>query len=291
VLRASAIVAFGLCLLAAAGAGALKMGWLGDPWASFEKNTLNPGFRSSASPGEFGLVYRRIVIHSGFRRLEGFFVPSAPDCAGRNAVLVFHGRNETIADWVKVQQRFHQACIASMVFDYSGHGHSDGPGTIANLNADAIAAFEQFVRLTPGFRHCLLSHSMGGGPMLWAAMSILSGPDCIVIASPFSSLRSMAVRGGMPVWFSYVMPDVWDNASAVTRIHAPLLWIHSRADRTIPIAEGKAVFDAAPSPKTALTLDSYNHNAIYKQLPDKIWTPMIAFIRADQGSATQLSKP
>ena len=75
------------------------------------------------------------------------------------------------------------------------------------------------------------------------------------------------------------MPDVWDNVSRAKRIHAPLLWIHSRADRTNPIAEGQAVFDAAPNPKRALILDGYGHNAIYQELPEQMWTPMTAFIR------------
>jgi uncharacterized protein len=76
-----------------------------------------------------------------------------------------------------------------------------------------------------------------------------------------------------------LMPDEWDNVSRVKRIQAPLLWIHSRADQTIPIAEGQSVFDAAPNPKRALIIDGYGHNAIYQELPEQIWTPMTAFIR------------
>ena len=199
----------------------------------------------------------------------------------RAAVLIFHGRGETVADWVKAQRRLHEACITSMVFDYSGHGRSDGPGTIANLDDDAIAAYEAFVKLTPGARRCLLSHSMGGSPMLWAA-SHVAGVDCIVVASPFSSLTSIAERGGLPNLLGALMPDVWDNAAAAAKVHAPLLWIHSRADRTLPIAEGQAVFDAAPQPKTAVVLDGYDHDAIYEKLPDAIWGPVTAFISASR---------
>jgi fermentation-respiration switch protein FrsA (DUF1100 family) len=268
-----------LLLLAIGGAAAFRFGWLGNPWSGFEKDTLNPGFRSAATPGDLGVPFQRIRIASGSRQLDGFFVPASTGCKKPVAVLIFHGRNETIADWGAAQKRFRDACIASLAFDYSGHGRSSGPGTIANLDADAVAAYAAFIKLTPVSRHCLFSHSMGGGPMLWAATSFASTPDCIVIASPFSSLRAMAERGGMPAWLGALMPTAWDNVSRVKRIRAPLLWIHSRADQTIPIAEGQAVFDAAPNPKTALILDGFGHNAIYRQLPDQMWAPMTAFIR------------
>jgi pimeloyl-ACP methyl ester carboxylesterase len=175
-----------LCILAVAGAGAFKAGWLGNPWANFEKTTLNPGFRSPATPGDLGLTIQRVTIQSSARKLDGFFVPAASTCGKSAAVLIFHGRGETIADWGRAQLRFHDSCITSLIFDYSGHGRSTGPGSIANLNADAVEAYKAFLALTPKSRRCLVSHSMGGGLMLFAATSGVGTPDCIVIASPFS---------------------------------------------------------------------------------------------------------
>lgn len=266
-------------LLLALGSAAFKLGLLGNPWSRFERDTLNPGFRSPATPGDLGVPFQHVTIANGLRRLDGFYVAAPSECTKPVAVLIFHGRNETIADWAAAQKRFRDECISSLAFDYSGHGRSSGPGTIANLNSDSIEAYAAFLKLTPHSRHCLLSHSMGGGPMLWVAGSAGVAVDCIVIASPFSSLRSMAERGGLPKLLGVLMPVAWDNLGRVQRIHAPLLWIHSRDDKTIPIAEGRAVFDAALSPKRALILDGFDHNAIYKALPDRIWAPLSAFVR------------
>lgn len=265
-----------LLVLALIGVAAITFG---DPWWSFEKVALNPGFRSGATPDDLRVPFRRVSINSGPRQLDGFFVPAPTNCEAPVAVLIYHGRGETIAEWTGAQKRFREACISSLAFDYSGHGRSGGPGTIANLNRDAVAAYATFVKLTPASRHCLFSHSIGVGPMLRAATSPGAMPDCIVIASPFSSLRSLAERSGMPKTLAALMPDAWDNVLQIKRIRAPLLWIHSHADRTIPIAEGLAVFDAAPNPKKALILNGYDHSAIYRQLPDEIWVPMTAFIR------------
>lgn len=267
--------------LLAASAFAFHSGWLGNPWGGFERDTLNPGLRSAATPGDLGVPYERVLIHSGPRRLEGFYVPAAQGCGAPAAVLIFHGRNETIAEWGEAQRRFRQECIASLAFDYSGHGRSDGPGTIANLDEDAMAAYQALLALAPAGRRCLFSHSMGGGPLLRAATAPGAAPDCIVLASPFSSLRSMAERGGLPRLLGALMPEAWDNAARVPQVRAPLMWIHSRSDETIPIEEGRTVFDRAPEPRFAVITEGHRHNAVYQDFPADIWDPMTAFIRGE----------
>jgi alpha-beta hydrolase superfamily lysophospholipase len=251
----------------------------GNPWGSFERKTLNPGVRSNATPADVGLKFERPRIVSGARILDGFVVSADASCPKTAAVLIFHGRGETVADWIGVQKRLHEDCISSMVFDYSGHGRSSPPGTIDNLNADAVAATAAFLKAFPRTeRRCLLSHSMGGGPMLYAATRAGAKPDCVVIASPFTSLRDMAVRDGMPRWFAVVMPDAWDNVEMVKHLSAPMLWLHSRSDTTIPFALGEAVYNARSGPKSAVAVNGFDHNAIYAKVPQAIWSPIVAFI-------------
>jgi alpha-beta hydrolase superfamily lysophospholipase len=272
-----------ICFIAllrlAIGACAMSLAGCSDPWGSFERDTLNPGVRSNATPADVGLKFQRISIPNGSRHLDGFIVRADPSCSRTAAVLIFHGRGETVADWLKVQRRLHQSCISSMVFDYSGHGRSSPPGTINNLNADSIAAYSYFLRAFPrSERRCLLSHSLGGGPMLFAATQTDASPDCIVIASPFSSLRDMAVRGGMPRWLTIFMPDVWNNVQMAGHLMSPMLWVHSKTDTTIPIELGQAVYDAKKNPKAAIVVSGFNHNAIYDSTPSQIWTPVTEFI-------------
>jgi hypothetical protein len=57
----------------------------------------------------------------------------------------------------------------------------------------------------------------------------------VVMGSPFSSLRAMAVLGGLPKPLSFLLPDVWDNVQMVGSLKAPLLWFPSQTDQTIPI--------------------------------------------------------
>jgi hypothetical protein len=57
-----------------------------------------------------------------------------------------------------------------------------------------------------------------------------------------------------------------------------MLWVHSQTDTTIPIASGRAVFDAKSGEKGAVVVQGFNHNAIYALTPAAIWTPVDAFI-------------
>ena len=213
------------------------------------------------------------------RRLDAFLVRAAPGCAPTAALLIFHGRHETAADWIKVQSTLSRGCVSSLVLDYSGHGRSSPPGTIAHLDADAIAAYHAFLESFPGGRRCVLSHSLGAGPLLYALTHVAQQPDCAIVASGYSSLRDLAVQGGLPRPLRFVLPDVWDNVVAAASVRGPLLWIHSRADATIPIELGQRFYAAYAGDKSALTLDRFGHNAIYQQIPEEIWSPILAFVR------------
>jgi alpha-beta hydrolase superfamily lysophospholipase len=252
----------------------------GSPWASFEKGKLNPGELSQATPADVGLAFERVSIPSNGRQLDGFLVGAEASCERAPALLIFHGRGETVADWIGVQKFLHDKCVASLVFDYSGHGRSSPPGTIENINEDSIAAIGAFLKVHPTFgRRCLLSHSLGGGPMLYGATHSDAKPDCVIVANPFSSLRDIAIRGGAPEQVILKLPDVWNNVEAARNLSIPLLWVHSRSDKTIPIDLGQRVYDAAAGEKVADVVDGFDHNAIYKQLPDAIWSPIIEFLK------------
>ena len=248
------------------------------PWSSFEKGTLNPGELSKATPADVGLRFERVSIASGDRKLDGFLVRAEASCQSAAALLIFHGRGETVADWIAVQKFLHDKCVSSLVFDYSGHGRSSPPGTIDNINADGVAALDAFLRLFPATgRRCLLSHSLGGGPMLYAATHGDARPDCVIAANPFSSLRDIAIRGGAPEQAMLKLPDVWNNVDAASHLSVPLLWVHSRSDKTIPVDLGQRVYDAKQGAKVSDVIDGFDHNAIYKEMPDAIWSPIIAF--------------
>jgi hypothetical protein len=68
----------------------------GSPWGSFEKH---PGKLPQATPVDVGSPFERISIPSNGRQLAGFLVRAETSCQPALALLMFHGRGETVADW------------------------------------------------------------------------------------------------------------------------------------------------------------------------------------------------
>lgn len=250
-------------------------------WQGFERDTLNPGVRSDVTPAGAGLTAEQVTIPSGERRLDGYVALAAEGCPARTpALLIYHGRNETAPDWFAVQRLLAERCVASMVFDYSGHGRSSPGGTISNLNADGRAAALYFSRrFASASRRCALGFSMGAA----VALDTFSNPpgpiECLVLSGPFPSLRYMARLSGTPSVVTIFLSDEWNNVKAAREISTPLLWIQSVDDEIVPADASRQVFEAAPQPKKALMLQGLDHNAIHTKRPQQIWDPLVSFVQ------------
>lgn len=250
----------------------------------FEPKFLTTGPNGPETPESVGLTYERAKIASSNRTLDGYLVQASPACQPKVALLIFHGVMETISDWVKAQGFLYQHCVSSLIFDYSGHGDSSMPGTIKNLDQDSIAAYAWFAsRFANDTRLCVLSHSMGSGPMLDALPSFQPAPACVVVANAFSSLRDAGVHRGTPRILIYMTPDVWNNVKNISRNRAPLLLIHSDADTVNPIAMGQRIFQAAPEPKQMVVLHGFKHNDLYKNPSEQWWAPVLQFLQGKKG--------
>jgi alpha-beta hydrolase superfamily lysophospholipase len=235
------------------------------------------------TPATLGLPFERLTIASGGRHLDGFLVQAPRDSRPGVAVLLFHGAGETISDWVKAQRFLYEHGISSMVFDYSGHGDSSRPGTIANLQEDGSAAYEYFLsRFSAAERRCVMGHSMGNGVMLKTLAGSRTAPSGVVMANAFSSLRDEMAQWGTPRMLTRLIPDVWNNVQNVAGLPGPLLVLQSDADPGTPIAMGQKIFDAASGQKQMVVLHNFEHNALYRDPTEAWWKPAVQFMHGSK---------
>ena len=254
-----------------------------------EPKFLRAGPNGSDTPGTFGAPYEHVAIPSDARTLDGYLVRQPAGCKSRAAVLLFHGVMETISEWSAAQSFLRDHCIASLVFDYSGHGSSSPGGTVERVDRDAVAAYRFFAAaFGADSRLCVLGHSMGNGPMLEELPAFQPAPACVVVASPLSSLRDWA-GSHAPRIVVYMIPDVWNSVANVSRNASPLLVIHSRSDKVNPIEMGRRVFAAAGDPKQMIEVEGFNHNALYRTPGLPWWSPVLRFI--EQGREADREQP
>jgi hypothetical protein len=250
-----------------------------------ETKALTTGPNGPDTPGTLGVPFERVEIPSGrpadgLRLLDSYVVTADRACLDPPVVVIYHGVQETISDWVKAQRFLYDHCVSSVVFDYTGSGNSSRPARFEAVGEDSVAAYEFTVRHYPGKAIYVLGHSMGNGPMLEAVPHFSSAPAGVIVANAFASLRSFANQNLFYKLLARTIPDWWDNVQSVQAIRAPLLVMHSDTDRVDPVKGGREIFAAAHEPKSLTVLHGYKHNALYQSPGEEWWSSGLSFMHA-----------
>jgi pimeloyl-ACP methyl ester carboxylesterase len=195
--------------------------------------------------------------------LRGLLVPAGDD---RGVVVLYFGGNAFHVDTDLPAVLPHvSACGASMaVFDHRGYGRSSGTPTIASLQADALAEFDQLNTRYPGR---VVVHGQSLGSFIAARVAQERPVKAMVLETTATTALGWA-EAATP-WYARpfvryrVTPAVAaiDNVRAAARVRAPALVIAGSDDRITPQALGRAVYDALPgTDKHYLLVEGAGHN-------------------------------
>jgi fermentation-respiration switch protein FrsA (DUF1100 family) len=220
-------------------------------YAPGSSHTLTP------APPALGLAPERVEIPSGDGVTLVAWVIRAP-ATNITApwLLICHGNAGNLSDAGRPE---HYAGLRALglnllAFDYRGYGESGGTPSEAGLYRDAEAAYG-YLRDTlgvPPARIILFGHSLGSAVAVElatrvpAAGLVLDGALISVIA------RAQEVYPYVPV--RWVARSRFASIEKIGRVEIPKLFLHARQDDVVPIAHGRRLYDAAPSPKTFVAL-------------------------------------
>ena len=223
-------------------------------------------------PSDLGLAAREVSIDTDDgERLHGWFVASERHRRGH--VLFCHGNGGNIGD------RLYQASLLATVgfdillFDYRGYGRSSGRPSEEGTYRDARAAREVLLRQeqVTDSRVIYLGESLGGAVAL--ALALDAPALGLVLQSTFSSVRDMAREHyRLP---GFLVPDAYPNRARVKKLRSPLLILHGERDEIVPARHGRALFDAAPEPKSLRLFPGLGHNDLVERAGDD-WAAAIA---------------
>ena len=213
-----------------------------------------PSRALAADPSSVGLRFRDVTFTTADGvGLHGWLI------AGRTptTLLYSHGNGGNIGDRVTIARLFvEQLGVGVFMYDYRGYGRSQGAPSEAGLVADAVAARAALVREGVAAEHVVyFGRSLGSA--VTVDLAIAHPPRGVVLESPFTSVRAMgnAVLPGA----GYLFRTRWDSLAKIGRLRAPLLVIHGESDEVVPFAQGRALFEAAPEPKTFVSLRDSRH--------------------------------
>jgi fermentation-respiration switch protein FrsA (DUF1100 family) len=80
-----------------------------------------------------------------------------------------------------------------------------------------------------------------------------------VLLSVFTGVRELG-RLHYPFVPTALVPDAYPTLRRIHELHAPLLVLHGDRDDIVPLAQGRAVFEAAPGPKRMHVFPGLGHN-------------------------------
>jgi fermentation-respiration switch protein FrsA (DUF1100 family) len=223
-------------------------------------------------PSRAGLFFRevRFTAADGVR-LHGWLIPGRTPMT----LLYSHGNAGNIAGRVPIARMLvDHLGVGVFLYDYRGFGRSEGSPTEAGLVADAIAA--RAALLAQGVAaEDIIYYGRSLGAAVTVDLALAHPPRAVVLESPFTSVRAMA-SSVLPGAGS-LMRTRFDSLAKIRDLRAPLLVLHGDADETIPYVQGRALFDAAPEPKTFFTIRGGRHYDMQESWPD-YWAAWRTFL-------------
>lgn len=181
-------------------------------------------------------------------------------------VLYFPGnslnRKERINDLREIASR---GCDV-LIFDYRGFGDSTGSPTESGLSADALLVWN-YARNELGYderRIVVFGESIGGA----VALSLWSRenknpprPAAVLLNSTFASMPQTVVLHYPLFPFQFLLLDCWPSIERIPRVDSPVIVFHGAEDRIVPVAQGRALAQAARHARFIETPDA-THNEI-----------------------------
>lgn len=244
----------------------------------FERRLVYVPFRTlEVTPKDLGLRFEeaRLVTEDGVT-LHGWFLPVD---GSRFTVLVCHGNAGNIShrlDRALLMQA--KLKIDVFLFDYRGYGLSEGTPDEQGTYRDARAAHRYLSTargVMPG-NLIIFGESLGAAVALQLALEVPA--RALVLEAPFTSIGDMA-RGMLPIPFPGVLLRTkYDNIGKIGGLRMPLLILHGDLDTTVPFAQGRRLFDAAPEPKSFFRIPGAGHNDTYLVGGDLYWQAWTEFL-------------
>jgi fermentation-respiration switch protein FrsA (DUF1100 family) len=231
---------------------------------------------SRGTPRDNGLDYRPVAFQSDGLRLSGWHIPAEDE--SKPIVLIAHGLNANKENFLLPAQLLHSAGHAVFLFDFRGHGDSQGRTVTFGIKEarDVKAAYDWLAAAYPSRPIYALGYSMGGAAVIRAAAeygiferialdSTFSSTESVAKATvlrPFGPFKAVLWQLGRFWAWVWTGEDFAEHQPAqdLARLKdRSILLIHGTADGLIPHTETLRLQDSAARNAELWLVEGANH--------------------------------
>ncbi|MEM8694803.1 MAG: alpha/beta fold hydrolase [Pseudomonadota bacterium] len=167
--------------------------------------------------------------------LSGIATPARGD---RPILLLFHGNAASASSMLRWFAPLAEAGFGIVAAEYRGYSGNPGTPSQDGIAYDADAFLTLAETLARDRPVIVIGHSLGGGVAF--DLSRRARLDALVTIGTFTSIEDMA-----PAWGRGLVPDSYDNLSAVRAADEPVFLIHGRRDSVVPFDHSERLARAA----------------------------------------------
>ena len=213
----------------------------------------------SRTPAAAGLEAEEVAFEAADGvPLYGWFLPGEG-----HPWLWSHGNGGNISHRLGHASVLHaELGVPLFLYDYRGYGRSSGSPSERGTYSDARGALRWLASRCecPTSEVIVYGQSLGSAVAVDLAMSV--PVRALVVEAGFTSVSAMVRRSAF--WpLSPLFSGIYDTASKIGRVAAPLLILHGSVDETVPVAMGRELFEAASPPKTFRIVPGARHDDIF----------------------------
>jgi len=189
---------------------------------------------------------------------EKVIVWHLPPRGDKPVILYFHGNGGSLRYRVERFRALTGDGNGLVALSYRGYGGSTGSPTEDGLIADAVATYEFAAARYPVERIVLWGESLGSGVAI--ALATDRKASRIVLEAPFTSAADVGVRAYPFLPVRLLMKDQFRSDERISKVTAPLLFLHGAFDRVVPLSLGERLYGLANEPKRLVRFPRGDHN-------------------------------
>lgn len=218
---------------------------------------LFPSRKISATPFDFQLQYEEVFFKTRDNlTLQGWFIEGMhTEEYGDMVFVLFPGNKGTISNFLEPVSYLAKSGFSVFLFSYRGFGKSQKKWpTESGVYKDSEAVCEYLLREKNIKNKNMIFLGQSLGCAMAARMASLYDPRALILEGGFPSLGEVAARSVKWLPLKLLTTSSFDTKYYLSRTGCPLLILHSREDKAIPLSDADDLYHAATCEKKKVVI-------------------------------------